>query len=217
MIADKPKVLFDAWHLLEKEQKLSNKEAFEALLMLDFNIHILHELRTDFPQSIPQEIGDIFHLKNEHMRAVAPAAPYISYDLGTSLIRYIQSRLPEQNPTFSLLNIQGEQSKNNNFVRFLEKFNIRATSYQGKRPKNLFGLFGGQHKISEDLIISEKESNHDVAFLWESPTKEQFSAIHTYWMTKEKPFFFVGKENNHYFYNEKFKHPELGEYCVFAV
>lgn len=214
MVTDKPSLVFDTWDLLEKNQKLSNKDAFEALLEKSFDPRIIHDIRMDFPKTIPSEIGDAFHLKNKFMASLAPEGPYISYSLGTAIIQFIQSELSGHPITFSLLNVNNTGSKNDNFVKFLNKFNVQAKSYVPKRPSNFFGLINTKVSPKEHLSFSDDEANQQVLFLWKEPTQEQFTSIRAHWMKENRPFIFLARKYKDSFYTERFEHPELGDYCL---
>jgi hypothetical protein len=217
MVTDKPTLLFDTWDLLEKNQKLSNKDAFEALLEKSFDTRIIHDIRMDFPKSIPLEIGDAFHLKNKFMASLAPEGPYISYSLGTAIIQFIQSELSGHPITFSLLNVNNTGSKSNNFVRFLNKFNVQAKTYTPKRPSNFFGLMNKKVLPKEHLSFSDDEIKQQVLFLWKEPTQDQFTSIRAHWMKENRPFIFLARKHKNSFYSERFEHPELGDYCLNIV
>jgi hypothetical protein len=69
----------------------------------------------------------------------------------------------------------------------------------------------------EKLSFNENDINHDVVLFWGLPTKHDLSAINKHWMEKHRPLFFIANEQNQYLYNTKFKHPELGDYCIFSI
>ncbi len=217
MAADKPSMTFEAWDLIEKTHNLSNKDAFEALLAKNFNARILHDIRTDFPKSLPEEVGNIFHLNNKFMASLAPEGPYISYSLGTAIIQFIQSELADNPITFSLLNVNNSGFKNDNFVRFLNKFNVKAKNYIPKRPSNFFGLINKKLSPKEHLSFSDDEAKQQVLFLWKEPTQDQFTSIRAHWMNENRPFIFLARKHKNSFYSERFEHPELGDYCLNIV
>jgi hypothetical protein len=72
MVIDKPSFIFETLELIRRENNSTNEDSLEETLKPDFNPYILHEIRTDFPQKIPAEIGDFLHLKNKTMEKLSP-------------------------------------------------------------------------------------------------------------------------------------------------
>ena len=204
-----------SWDILQNKLHYSPAESFDILIQEDFSSSFLNQSLHDFPKKIPNNVGTVFEIKNKVLKKMFPNAPYISYDFGVSLIKFIHSINKRDDINFSLLNCPAADFNGPDyFVDFFKKFNINAKTHKSKKIKRFFRKEKHSFLGNGDFKNTE---NYDFIFAWEKPTASEFRQIMENWTVRDGWLLFVDKKNDKYLKHLEFNHPELGEYSIYVV